>query len=119
MLLKTMMQIEHVPLLDVPAQINTDLQRFGRINIWHEILPKSFCEWVFNEHIEDSWFTKHSTLCIEVLYKIFIERLSLLHERNFSTIRIEDNETLQNNARNVFSLHNTLPPKFRNTSRQS
>ena len=90
LLLENMMQTCYVPLPDVPVQINLNLQKFGRRNIWHGILPNSFCKLNFNEHIEDAWVSKHITLCTVVLHKMWIERFSMLHESTFSTIRIED-----------------------------
>ena len=84
MIFENMIQIEHVPFPDVPAQIKTDLKRFSRINLWHGIFPKFFYEWVFNKDIEDN--------CVSVvaLNKMCIERYSTLHEITFSTIIIED-----------------------------
>ena len=33
LLIETMIQIEHVPILEVPVHVNVDFQRFGRRNL--------------------------------------------------------------------------------------
>ena len=107
-----MFQLEFTPLLDVPSNINNDLKRFGRRNLWHGLFPKSFCTWVFNKHRKESWISKFSALCILALHKMWIERCSICHESTSSRIRIEDHETLQTNVENIFDTHETLPPEL-------
>ena len=95
MLLETMFQTKFVPLPEVPSQINVHLENFGRRNLWHGMFPKSFSDWIFKKHREEAWISKYSYICVLTLHQMWIEGCSLCHERNFSRIRIEYQETLQ------------------------
>ena len=94
LLLETIFRTEFALLPRVPSRVNTDLKRFGRRNLSHWMLPKSFYAWVSNKHREESWFSKHSSLHAVELHQIWIERWSTYHESTSIKIRIEDHETL-------------------------
>ena len=68
--LETIFQAEYSPLPGVPSRININLERFGRRNLWHGVLPKSFSTWAFNKHREESCIRKYRTLCMSELHQM-------------------------------------------------
>lgn len=97
-----MLQKEFSPISNLPPQINLDLQRFGRRNRWHGIFPKSFSDWIFQEHRTDDWIGTFSIKHILALHTI-------CHESTTVMIRVEDHDSLKCNAFNILETHAELP----------
>ena len=104
-----MLQPEFTPLSDVPPNINLDLQRFGRRNLWHGVFTKSLSTCVFKKHRKYAWLVKFSVRCIVVLHKMWLERCAICHESTNTIIRVEHHNTLKSNVLNIYEVHDELP----------
>ena len=95
LLLKTIFQIEFIPLLGVPIDINSDLDRFGRRNLWNGMFHASFYSWVLSKHRGKAWISKFSHLRILALHKIWSIIFSMCNESACSRITMEDHKILK------------------------
>ena len=90
LLLESMLQKEFSPIPNLPPQVNSDLQRFGKRNMWHGFFPKSLSKWILQEHRTDAWLGKFSIKYILALHATWTERCAICHERTTEMIRTED-----------------------------
>ena len=86
---------------------------FDRRCICHGMLPKSFCAWDFSKCRDEAWVSKHSFLHAAEFHQMWVERCLTCHEITSSRIRIEDHETLKNNAESVFISQDVLSPELK------
>ena len=92
--------------------MNIDLESFGKMNIWHGIFQKSFSDYIFYKHREETWISKNSSLCALSLNQMWIERCSTCHESTFSRARIENQESLEQKVWWAFTSNNMLPQEL-------
>ena len=112
LLLDSMLNTEFCPIPTLPDHINSDLQHFGRRNMWHGIFPVSLSSWVLQTHRKDAWLHKFSHKCVSTLHDIWTERCAIIHESTKETIRVEDHETLQHNVTHILQSQTDLSPNL-------
>jgi hypothetical protein len=109
LLIESMLQKEFTPVSYLPTQINLDIQKFGRRNLWHGIFSKSFSGWIYQEHRTDAWLGKFSIKCILSLHEMWIEFCTICHECTTAMIRAEYYDSLKCNVVNILETHSELP----------
>ena len=88
---------------EVPDYVMPLLNSIGRRNIWFGFLPTIFVQWVKWKFESMKQLGKFIVLCIEALYKLWLERHKIVHECMASRVKVEDHHNLLNQVKMLFS----------------
>ena len=112
-MLETMIQTKFSPLPWSPLRSSTGfLDRFGKRNIWHGMLPKSFCACIFSKYRDEAWISKHIYSLTVELHRMWLERSLTCKEITSSRTRIRDHEIIKNNVKSVINSKDILLPEL-------